>query len=172
MNQISDHETQISELKNTLSNLRESKKSLESIVMSIASQWGFSSDPTPTPTPTVTKKETVQTVVSTSQEHDTEYKKKTRSKKTKPEPAPVSVSEPEPETEQVLENIVTKAMPSTAVEESKGDEPAPDGDEFVVTYKGIDYVVFAEDYAVIREDDKEENVVGTWDPIQKVISFH
>ena len=134
----------------TLSELRKSKESLETLVSSIASKWVSEDTQTQVESPS---KETKKTKTKT---------KRLPKKKVKSEPEP----EPEPEDEVVKEETKMES-------ETKDDKGGAEDEEgFIVSHKGVEYVVFPDNFDVIRADDKEEDVIGRWDPANKVIIFN
>lgn len=148
---IENLKTELNTTNQTLSELQKSKGSLETLVNSIATQWAIETTNT-TPVPQ-----------DTPSSHET---KKTKSKKatnkrvrSKPEPSPSPSPSPGPD-------------PEDGPETNTIEHPVEPEEGFIVCYKGVDYVVFPDNLDVVREDDKEEEVVGRWDPENKVVVFN
>jgi len=174
---IEDLRRQVEEAEDTREQAICAVNQLETMMASIANQWGLGEPTSTVPKNTRTKKSgktKAETKVETKAEPNVETNVETKAE-TKAEPkAETKVetkAEPKAETK-----VETKAEPKAETKAEPKAEPkvetkaeAEDEDAIEVEQDGVRYVVFLDTNEVSEADDAEETIVGTWDSKAKKI---
>ena len=162
---IEDLRRQVEEAEDTREQAICAVNQLETMMASIANQWGLGEPTSTVPKNTRTKKSgktKAETKVETKAEPNVETNVET---KAETKAAPKAETKVETKAEPKAE---TKAEPKAEPKvETKAE--AEDEDAIEVEQDGVRYVVFLDTNEVSEADDAEETIVGTWDSKAKKI---